>query len=173
MFFAAPSESPAFMQWVETAKDICEILAILVGAAWTYLNYFRGRTYKPRLECSVDAVIERQGPRDFLRTTIKVRNIGLSRVQIEQKGTALSIYAVSMTEPPVAGLNQVQWNEPVAAFDLFDEQTWIEPSEPVAESMLLTLPEMAAQAYKVVLTVTSGDIWWTAETIVSDNKHSR
>src|SRR5438105_3831944 len=48
IMFAEPQAKALISTWVETAKNVCEIFAILVGAAWTYLNYFRGRTYKPR-----------------------------------------------------------------------------------------------------------------------------
>ncbi len=93
---------------VETLKNICEILAILVGAAWTYLNYFRGRTYKPRLECSVDASVEKHSGRSFLRATVRVRNIGLSKVPIEQKGTALLIYSANLQEQAPSFPSQVR-----------------------------------------------------------------
>jgi hypothetical protein len=65
MMLDAPSASSTFGSGVETLKNIFEILAILVGAAWTYLNYIRGRIYKPRLECSVDAAIRKHSGTPF------------------------------------------------------------------------------------------------------------
>ena len=94
--FAEPQAHALINSWVETVKNVCEILAILVGAAWTYLNYFRGRIYKPRLECSVEAVGEKHSGHSFLQIAVRIRNIGLSRVPIEQRGTALLVYAVTM-----------------------------------------------------------------------------
>jgi hypothetical protein len=78
-----------FSHWVEIAKNTCEILAIFGGAAWTYLNYFRGRVYKPRLECSVEASPEKHSGHAFLRVVVRIRNIGLSRVSIQQEGTGI------------------------------------------------------------------------------------
>ena len=170
--FAEPQVQPPFSNWVEMVKNVCEILAILVGAAWTYLNYFRGRTYKPRLECSVDASIERLSGHSFLRTVVRVRNIGLSRVPIQQRGTALLIYSVDVKDRTPSFPGQVRWKEPVAAFDVFAGEKWVEPSEPIAESFLVALPHSDALAYKVTLKVVSGKIWWTAETIVGDTENS-
>jgi hypothetical protein len=83
-----------FSRWVETAKSLCEILAIFAGGAWTYLNYFRGRLHKRRLECSVEASVEKHSGRSFLKVVVRMRNIGLSKVPIQQTGTALLIYSV-------------------------------------------------------------------------------
>jgi hypothetical protein len=154
--------------WVETAKNGFEILAILVGAAWTYLNYFRGRTYKPRLECSVDASIEKRSGHSFLQVAVKIRNIGSSRVPIEPKGTALLIYSVIMQGRVPSFPSQVRWDGPVAAFGVFSGRKWVESSETIAEAFMVTLPHGDALTYKVTLKVVSGKIWWTAENIVND-----
>jgi hypothetical protein len=158
----------AFSNWVGTVKSVCEILAILVGGAWTYLNYFRGRVYKPRLECLVDASVEKHSGHRFLKVIVTVRNIGLARVPIQQKGTALLIYSASTTNRDRSFPSLVEWKEPVAAFDVFTGQKWVEPSEPIAESLMVALPHGDALTYKVALEVVSGEIWWTAETIVGD-----
>jgi hypothetical protein len=43
------------VEWIATIKDVAEIIAVFVGGAWAYFNYFRGRTYKPRIELSLQA----------------------------------------------------------------------------------------------------------------------
>ncbi len=168
---ALADKSP-FVTGVETLKNICEILAILVGAAWTYLNYFRGRTYKPRLECSVDASVEKHSEHSFLRATVRVRNIGLSKVPIEQIGTALLIYSANLQEQAPSFPSQVRWSDPVGAFDVFSGWQWVESSEAVAESLMVALPHGGDLIYKVALMVVSGDIWWTANAILGDTQSS-
>ncbi len=44
--------------FIEVLKNVCEIAAITIGGIWTYFNFFKGRTYKPRLECEVDGSVE-------------------------------------------------------------------------------------------------------------------
>lgn len=159
-----------FSRWVEIAKDVCEILAIFGGAAWTYLNYFRGRIHKLKLECSVEASIETHAGRSFLKTVATVRNIGLSKVPIQQKGTALLVYSVNMQGRTPTFPIQVRWNEPVAAFDVFSGRKWVEPLESISESLMVDLPHGGAFIYKVILKVVSGEILWTAEWIVADTQ---
>jgi hypothetical protein len=168
MFVEPQIAHSSFSNGVDTVKGICETLAILAGGAWTYLNYFRGRVYKPRLECSVDASVEKHSGHPFLRISARVRNIGLSRVPIQQEGTALLIYSASIETRTPSFPSLVRWNEPVAAFDVFTGQKWVEPSEPLAESLMVALPHGNALTHKVALKVVSGEIWWTAETIVGD-----
>jgi hypothetical protein len=160
--------STDFGHWVEIAKNVCEILAILGGATWTYLNYFRGRVYKPRLECSIEASVEKHSGHSFLHVLVKIRNIGLSKVPIEQKGTGLLIFSVSVQGPSPSFPIPVPWNEPVAAFDVFSGRKWVESSESIAEALMLTLPHGDAFAYKATLKVVSGELWWTAESVVRD-----
>jgi hypothetical protein len=163
----AETQSHALISfWVETVKNCCEILAILVGSAWTYLNYFRGRTFKPRLECSIETSIEKYSEHSFLHIAAKVRNIGSSRVPIEPKGTALLI-SCNYARPSLIS-HPGQMDDPVAAFDVFSGKKWVESSEAVAESFMVALPRGGAVTHEVTLKVVSGKIWWTAENIVAD-----
>ena len=156
-----------FSRWVETGKNLCEIVAIFGGAAWTYLNYFRGRVYKPRLECSVEASIERRSGHSFLRVVVRIRNIGLSKVSIQQKGTGLLIDSADMQGQAPLFPSEVRWKN-LAAFEVFSRSNGVEPSEPISESVMIALPHSDALAHRVVLTVVSGEFWWTAATIVAD-----
>ena len=90
---AEPQSTQLIGQWVEIVKSLFEILAICVGALWTYFNYFSGRTYKPRLECSADTTLAKRSGHTFLSVVVRVKNIGLSKVPIEQKGTALLVFS--------------------------------------------------------------------------------
>jgi hypothetical protein len=165
--FAEPPTHALISSWVETVKNVCEILAILVGAAWTYLNYFRGRTYKPRLECSIDASVEKHSGHSFLQVAVKVRNIGLSRVPVDPRGTALLVYSLAAQDHTPSFPSQIRWDNPVAAFGLFSGKKWVESSETIAEALMVALPRAGAVTYKVTLKVVSGEIWWTAESILA------
>lgn len=157
-----------FTHWVEAAKNVCEILAILGGAAWTYLNYFRGRTYKLKLECTVEAFIEKSSAHRLLKATIKIKNIGLSKVPIQQQGSGFLIYSARIQDQRPTFPSEIRWNEPVAAFEVLSGEKWLEPSEPLAESLKVDLPDRGHCVYKVTLTVVSGKTLWTAQSIVGD-----
>jgi hypothetical protein len=112
--------------------------------------------------------VEKHSGHSFLRAIVRIRNIGLSKVPIQQRGTALLIYSVNMQGRTPTFPSQVRWNEAVAAFDVFAGQRWVEPSESIAESLMVDLPHGGTFTYKVTLKTVSGKIWWTAESIVAD-----
>jgi hypothetical protein len=106
----------------------------------------------------VEASIEKHSGHSFLQVVVKTRNIGLSRVPIEQKGTALLIYSVSMEGRTTSFPSQVQWGDPVAAFGVFAGNKWVESSESLAETLIVALPHGNVSTYKAALKVVSGEI---------------
>jgi hypothetical protein len=156
--------------FVELVKNILEIIAIVAGGIWTYFNFFKGRTYRPRLECSVDGSVEESSGQRFLKVVVRAKNVGLSKVPIEQKGTILQLYeAIPPSSNPESPF-QATWNDSPAVFDVFKEHAWIEPSEPVEDHVLIELPNNNAPAYKLNLKVLSKKISWTARNIIRGYK---
>ena len=81
----------------------------------------------------------------------------------------MEIYPTDVAKLRPAFPIQVQWGgKPVAGFEVFAGQKWAEPSEPIAESLLVALPRADGHIYRLALKVVSVRIWWTAETIVED-----
>jgi hypothetical protein len=159
--------------FVELLKNVFEIAAIGAGGIWTYFNFFKGRTYKPRLECEVDGSVETHSGRPLMKVVVRAKNVGLSRVSIEQKGTILQIYpAVTQSSSPSFPC-QIVWSDKPAVFDVFKEHAWIEPSEPVEDRVLIELPDTKAPAYKLNLKILSKKISWTARNIVVGSEEHR
>jgi hypothetical protein len=159
--------------FVEVLKNVFEILAIATGAIWTYFNFFKGRTYRPRLECRADGSVETHSGRSLLKVVVKAKNVGLSKVSIEQRGTILQVYpAVTQSSTPASPC-QIVWSDKPAVFDVFKDHAWVEPSEPVEDQILIELPDDKAPAYKLTLKVLSKNISWTARNIVSGSEEHR
>jgi hypothetical protein len=118
-------------------ESITKILAILMAGAWAYYHYFRGRTYRPRLEPTVTGVVANDGSSDYLIVTLQVKNVGLSRVGIIQKGSGLRI---STCTAPLQPLSDVAWKSG-GVFSVFLDHGWIEPGEPIQEKYLFALPQ--------------------------------
>jgi len=159
-------------EFADVLKSSAEIGAILVGGFWTYINYFRGRTHRSRLECKVDGSIIQHAPRSLLKVVAKIRNVGLARVSIQKEGTALHIRSALTPNASPQVPCQAIWNEEPAVFDVFKDHTDIEPSEPIEDHVLVELPGAEASAYRLTLTVCSkkgllkkGQIW-TATSIL-------
>ena len=82
----------------EILKNVATIIAIGAGAVWAYFNFFKGRTYRSRLEPKVSGkVISRNGA-SYLIVTAQLKNVGLSDVRIDQKGSALRVFVYTVGE---------------------------------------------------------------------------
>jgi len=152
--------------FVELLKNVCEIAAIITGAIWTYYNFFKGRTYRLRLECEVDGSIETYSGRAQLKVVVKARNVGLSKVLVDQKGTILQLHSAVPPNTVPSWPCQVTWSNEPAVFDVFKDHPSIEPSEPIEDQVLVELPDDNAPAYKLTLKVLSKKVSWTARNIV-------
>ncbi len=153
--------------FVEVLKNVCEIVAIVVGAIWTYFNFFKGRTYRPRLECEVDGLMGTHSGRPLLKVVVKAKNVGLSKVLVEQKGTILQLCPAADQNTAPSWPCQIAWSNEPAVFDVFTDHKWIEPSEPIEDWVLIELPDDKVPAYKLTLKVLSNEISWTATNIVA------
>jgi hypothetical protein len=57
-------------------------IATIVGGAWAYYHFIKGRVFKPRLTLSISARrLQTQGT-EYVLSTIKLSNVGLSRIEI-------------------------------------------------------------------------------------------
>jgi hypothetical protein len=159
---------------VEVLKNIFEIAAIIMGGIWTYFNFFKGRTYRSRLECEVEGSIETHSSRSLLKVDVRIKNVGLSKVPIGHEGTILQLHsAVAMTTSPSWPCQVIWSDEPTAVFDVFKDHDSVEPSEPIEDQVLAELPDDAARAYKLTLKVLSKNLFWTAKTIVQGSAKHR
>lgn len=107
---------------------------------WAYLNYVRGRTFKKRLELKICGKTLLCDAALLLSGSAELKNVGLSKVAIEQRGTAILIYdlkAASLLEQEP--INAVE--EGTLALSVFENHGWIEPGETIQQSFLLQLPE--------------------------------
>jgi hypothetical protein len=142
-----------------------KILALIVAAGWGYLNYLRGRTFKHRLEPTISGKMIRNKSGLLLSGIAQVKNVGLSQVPIEQRGTAIELlsYAVSNDKAEAPTLvNQI-----VTVLSVFEAHGWIEPGEPVEDSFLIPLREgPETVAFRLRLRIVSGGIEWNADSIV-------
>jgi len=141
-----------------------KIIALLIGAGWAYLNYLRGRTFKRRLEPSVTGKTIRSKGLLLLSGVAQVKNVGLSKVVIQQRGTAIEILAlVKQTRESDTALG----TEDVDVLSVFKVHGWIEPGEVIEESFLVPVgehPEILA--FRLRLRIVSEGIEWNCDSLV-------
>ncbi|MFZ1009906.1 MAG: hypothetical protein WAN65_23920 [Candidatus Sulfotelmatobacter sp.] len=166
--FAEEPAKAASHDYIESIKNLFEIAAIVVGGFWTYLNYIRGRTYKSRLEPSITCRAEKGAARCHLVALVQLKCVGLSRVPIDQHGTALIMYfSLPRAEADVTESMQVRWSRTFSAVDVFTNHAWIEAGEVISEQLMIELPKYHAHAYRIKVKINSGRYSWTTVTTVN------
>jgi hypothetical protein len=148
------------------AKDAFQIIAIFVGGVWGYFKFFRGRTFRPRLELAVDCQIVSEAEHRYLSTSMQLKNVGLSRLTLKNGTTGLLIH---WSLPPQASQEdalEVRWSTSYTFVSAFLANVFIEGGETINETLLLELLPVPAKAYRVVLKVTAGGITWKSKTAV-------
>jgi hypothetical protein len=119
-----------------------KIVAVILGGIWTYLNYVRGRTFKRRLEPTISGKVVPCGEMAglFVSGTAQVKNVGLSKVDIEQSGTAIVIDDMIPGASKKGIPKLVKANIPGGVAGVFERHRWIEPGETIEESFAVLLP---------------------------------
>lgn len=150
---------------VGVIKDLMTIVAVLVGGAWAYFNFFKGRIYRPRLESGVTGKFVAKDGKTYLSITAHLKNVGLSDVQIKDDGTALVILLYQSAAGAENMVRDVQ-RESVGAFSVFNAHHWIEPNELIQDHRLIALPNSDWVAVRVELRVVSIGIEWNSAVIL-------
>src|SRR5450759_3744275 len=156
---------------LSTAFDVIDkvvkILAVIIGAAWAYLNYLRGRTFKHRLEPEISGKIFQFRDSWLISGIASVKNLGLSEVTIEQHGTAVIIDDLILQTSQGHSLKIETAEIAGGVLKIFEPHGWIEPGEPIEESFLFALPPQTDRvAVRLGLRIVSADIEWNADSIV-------
>ena|SRR5579864_4146660 len=89
---SAPLSQGSFslMRYLDAGEKFFRILAYIIGGAWVFFNYKKGRIYRPRLELRLSGDFKQIGVLPVLVTTLQIKNISLAKVEIQQYGTAFT-----------------------------------------------------------------------------------
>lgn len=137
---------PSLDEWDKLLK----LAAVLVGGSWVLMNYLRGRTFKSRLEFSVTGGLRKVGDKLHVTTTVVAKNVGLSKVILEQMGSGVTygFYHEDSSSPEGISLRELGITSRI-----FTEHEWIEPGEPISTEVFVILPvNDSANALKVDIT---------------------
>jgi len=137
--------------WLDVADRVIKFLALLVGAAWTWMHYTRSRTYAKKLELDLEGtVFSRNGL--YLETVLKLKNLGAARHELEVSGTTCRVWAV------MRDIREI----PLLVVPVFEMDRSIEPGESIDYSKVfgIELPDEEIVWLKVSLRVESEDREW-------------
>ncbi len=154
--------SPQEPTVLATIEQVTRILAIAIAGAWAYYFYFRGRTFRPRLEPVVTGEIVKLNTDYFIIATSTVKNVGLSRVTLDRRGTGVKLSTFDGEAPAFV---DVDWTLG-AVFDILAAHDWIEPGETVQSQTIVRLADGQVAA-RLEIRIVSGRHEWSAERIVA------
>jgi hypothetical protein len=148
--FDDASSLPDWTGWVSVAQNGVQILALVVGAAFAYWKFFRGRTFHRRLEPTVNGERVAADSVEAIRARVTLKNTGASNVPLHRK--ALRVFAVG---PDGWGTTKTPEWERLATVPVFEEHEWVESEEVISDEVLIPVrpAELVPWAYRVVFVV--------------------
>ena len=173
LLLVSHSSSPGTSS-LDTLKTVIDIIAslitsaaIVVGGVWAYFKFAQGRTFRPRIEVDLSGQWRNVGESKLLHARIRVKNIGLSKITLIQKGSGLraSLMAESQPSPPARS----SWVKG-KVYVVLKKHDWVEPGETVSDEILLTLgasnPEPTLLEARLVWQKRKGNIVVNAKRII-------
>lgn len=163
------------MDWVELFDILAKaftILAIIIGGIWSYLKFIRGQLLAIRLEPKVEGKIISHKERKHILATIRLKNaaaspVNLSKVNIQQEGTALQIFMYEARDCKPDKHN-IEWKR-LVTLPIFEMHGWVESGEEIKEQYLVSLPDGDYIAYKLRLRIVSKRLEWNVIEIIEGN----
>jgi hypothetical protein len=147
--------------WLSVVESVSKIAALACAGAWAYYQYFRGRIYEARLELAVSGSVFTHHQSEYLIAIVKMKNVGLSKVAIQQKGTGLRITTCEVPERPYSDVRWVRGR----VYEVFVHHAGIEPGEPIEDRVLIALPA-GKLAVQLEFRVESGEQEWNTQEII-------
>lgn len=166
------AEKPSIIsKLLSELEKVAKILAVIVGGAWVYFNFLEQRTFKPKLEVTITATLQKRkntASRAVL-AHVSLKNVGLSKVQIVQEGTAFIARACAPSTRITASFINREWIT-LGASDIFaPEHQWIEPGETINQERLVFISSDDYAAFRLdVRIVAQGNAWNATTTVMSD-----
>lgn len=122
--------SDAFSKLLEDVQRLFTILGIIVGAVWTYYNFFQGRTFSHRLELKVNGRIIPKDNLQYLLVEYSLKNIGLTKIEIKETSSLQISSHNSKSIPSRIKFNRVAWELlSTTQNGIFLYPLWIESNE--------------------------------------------
>jgi len=151
--------------FTEALANVTQSVALIAGGVWAYFKFSKGRTFRDRLTPTVSGRLVSINGAIFLVVTTEIKNVGLSKITIDQETSALIIFECITAKAEEV---LVVKNNRLTTFQVFgDKDTYIEPNEVAERQYLIALPEASIIGYQLELEVLSvSGYTWRATTIV-------
>ena len=122
----------------EVVSSAVTTTAVIVAGVWTYFKFIKGRGFRPHLDVATSALWVSDGETFDLEVTLRLKNIGSSKVELIQKGTGIQISRLADNQSPAPA--EARWDSIGGVFEVFVKHEWIEPSETIEDELLVRMP---------------------------------
>lgn len=157
------------------ASTLITAAAVLAGGVWAYFKFARGRTFKPRVEFEAAGTWCVINGRNFLKCSIRLKNIGLSKLPMIDEKVIARICKLDQSDlKSVPGL--VMWKEIGNPHILFKEaevegddlqpHSWLEPGEFVLDELLFDWG--TSEPCPIMIELRASIKHWVSHEVVSD-----
>ena len=162
---SATVDSARTKDFAQAFANVTQSLALIAGGVWAYFKFVKGRTFEDRLNTTVSGKLISIYGSVFLIVTIRLQNVGLSRIAFDQDVSSLEIfeYVPSQGEDILRVKNDL-----LTSFRVFgDKDRYIEPNEIVERETLIALQVLSKIGYQLELEVSSYSGYaWRTTTVV-------
>ena len=135
---------------VDILSKIITILATILAGSWAYYRFVRGRTFRPRFTLKVEGRTLRKRTTDYLLLSVKLTNIGLSKIDIEHASARLYLLQADDKKKSVPVRRSY-----LTTARLFAAHNWFEPGVTVHDEKLISLQSTNGAAISAVCAVTA------------------
>jgi hypothetical protein len=150
---------------IDNVQKVAQIVGILAAGIWAYYLFFRGRTFQPRLEPTLEASVMQLGPARYLKAKARVKNVGLSKVTFDRSASGFRVFTIQSQDAPTA-MCPVEWNRE-RTLDVFKDHDWIEPGETIEDNWLLSLPTLQQHTvFRLEIKLAGAKTDWYASAMV-------
>ena len=145
-------------------KTVAETLGLIIGGLWAYYKFFKGRTFRPRLELGVAGNAWHADYLTPVIASVQIKNVGLSKLELTQEGSGLRVLSHALAKPEKApAVVEWEWQSTVP---VFEKHKWIEPGETISDQALFALGRLDHAAIRLELRIVSHEIEWNSLTII-------
>jgi hypothetical protein len=135
-------------------EHLATVIGLIIGGIWVYYKFFKGRTFEPRLELSVNGKIVSNNDLNLVIASLQIKNVGLSQVRFQQESNLVRFS--SYTAPTaIAVAERVNWNW-LKTYNVFERHQWVEPGETIDDQITFSIPNNKQMIFLIEFRVVGG-----------------
>jgi hypothetical protein len=157
----------------QAVLNVAQTVALVVGAAWVYFKFIRGRTFARRAELGVTGDLMEIADQLVMKAVVELKNTGLSKLPLRTDLTWVELLATASSS--WAAQTNLRWEKRMNT-PVFVDHKWVESQETISDEVLMPVDTRGGDpwlAFRLHVEVWGKRPWyrdkgtkWVANTIV-------